>query len=339
MNPLQPLVTVLIVVRNEAEPVERCLRSMLEQTLESDRYEVLVVDGMSTDGTRKKVGNVIAEHPERAIRLLDNPRRILATGWNIGIRAARGEIIVRVDAHATVATRFLQQSLTVLQAHPEAWCVGGPVETVNTGYVGRAIAGAMSSPVGVGNARFRLGNYEGYVDTIAYGAYWRWVFDKIGLLDEELVRNQDDDLNLRLILAGGKIYMTPDIQSRYFPRTSLGKLARQYSQYGFWRVRTIQKHRQPASLRQIVPLAFVLVWLMLLLAPLIWPPLAWGLAIFAAVYVLGLLAGAADVMRRVGAREALLAPLVFAILHFGYGLGSLAGLVWFLVLRRGAPAT
>ena len=336
MTAALPCVSIILPIRNEADFMERCLDSLLASDYPTDRIEILVVDGMSHDGTREIVQRRAAD--QTRIRLFDNPAGIVPHAMNRGIREAHGEIVIRVDGHATVAPDFIRRNVEELRARPEVWCVGGPVETVNTTCVGCAIAGAMSSPIGVGNALFRLGNFEGYVDTLAFGAYWRWVFERIGLFDEELVRNQDDELNLRVILAGGKIYMTPRIRSAYFPRTSLGKLARQYFQYGFWRIRTIQKHRQPATLRQIVPLAFVLGWVGLLGAALVYHPLVWALAAYAALYGLGLLAGALDVFRRVGWRAALLAPAAFALMHFGYGLGSLKGLVWFVILRRG-PAT
>ena len=328
-----PLVSIILPIRNEADFIERCLDSIRQSDYPADRMEILVVDGMSNDGTRAAVASVAAR--DARVRLLDNPAGIVPHAMNAGIRAARGEIILRVDGHATVARDFVRRSVEELQRRPEVWCAGGPVETINDSLVGRAIAGAMSSPVGVGNALFRLGNYEGYVDTLAFGAYWRWVFDKIGLFDEELVRNQDDELNLRVILGGGKIYLHPEIRSQYFPRTSLAKLWRQYFQYGFWRIRTIQKHRQPASLRQLAPLVFVVVWLVLIVAALVFKPMIWALGGFAALYALGLLIGMLDVARRSGLGPALLAPVVFAILHFAYGLGSLKGAVWFLLLRRG----
>lgn len=332
-EPSKPFVSVVLPIRNEADFIERCLRSLLANDYPADRFELLVVDGQSDDGTRAIVQRLAAAEPR--IRLLDNPQRIVPHAMNRGIREARGEIILRVDGHADVPPDFIRRNVEELQAHPEAWCVGGPVETVNETPIGRAIAGAMTSRVGVGNALFRLGNYEGYVDTLAFGAYRRWVFDRIGLFDEELVRNQDDELNLRIILAGGRIFMTPRIHSRYYPRTSLRKLAKQYFQYGFWRIRTIQKHRQPATLRQVVPLAFVLALILLAVAALLYPPAVWLLATYLGVYLLGLLAGTVDVGRRTGWRAALLAPVVFVILHFGYGLGSLKGVVWFLILRRG----
>ncbi len=328
-----PLVSVILPVRNEADFIESCLRSILDGEYPEGRIEILVVDGMSDDGTREIVESIQSHH--LSVRMIDNPQRIVPTAMNRGILASSGEVIVRVDGHATVSEDFLSQSVQQLSEHPEAWCVGGAIETVNETWVGRTIAGAMSSAVGVGNATFRLGDSEGYVDTLAFGSYWRWVFDRIGMFDEQLVRNQDDELNWRIIQAGGKIYLSRAIRSKYYARTSLGKLWRQYRQYGFWRIRTMQKHRRPATLRQAAPLTFVLLWLVLLVSSVLWAPLGWVLLGFACLYALVLVLGGIDVGRRCGRSCGLLAPVVFAILHFGYGLGSLWGLVWFVFLRRG----
>jgi len=326
-------VSFLVVVRNEEHYIEQCLMSILNQTFDPKRYEIIVVDGMSADRTREIVQRLIDEHQDYQIRLLDNPQKILAAGWNLGIKESKGQIIIRIDGHSSIDRDFISESVRVLNEHAEAWCVGGPTETINTTYIGRAIAAGMSSPVGVGNAMWRLGNFEGYVDTLAFGAYWRWVFDKIGLFDEDLVRNQDDELNLRIIINGGKIFMTPKIKSKYYSRNDLRKLWRQYFQYGFWRSRTIQKHRRPAVLRQVLPLLFVSSLVVLGLAGVFCKIALWLLGIEVAIYALGLLYGALDVGRKAGWKYALLAPIVFAILHFAYGLGSLWGIVRFVLLE------
>ncbi len=327
-----PMVSIVVPVRNEADFIEPCLRALLSSDYPRDRLEILLVDGMSDDRTAA-IAEIIAREDPR-LRILLNHHRVVPHAMNQAIREAKGEIVIRVDGHALVTPNFVRRNVETLRRRPEAWCVGGPVKTVSRSFLGSAIAAAMTSPAGVGNARFRTGNYEGHVDTIAFGAYWRWVFGRIGLFDEELVRNQDDELNLRLIKAGGKIYMSPDICSEYYARTSLRKLARQYYQYGFWRIRTIQKHRQPATLRQIIPLLFVITWLILILGALTWSPLQWLLGAAAIGYTALLALGGVDVARRFGLPEAILAPVVFAILHFSYGLGSLHGLVHFVLLRR-----
>ena len=328
-----PMVSVIIPCRNEADFIEITIGSVLANDYPPEKFEVLVIDGLSDDGTAEVVAELSKD--DSRVELFANPERIVPHAMNKGIAESCGDIIIRIDGHAKVAPDFIRQSVATLQAHEEAWCVGGAIETVNARFIGKAIAAAMSSPVGVGNAMFRLGQYEGHVDTIAFGAYWKWVFDKIGLFDEELVRNQDDELNMRLILGGGKIWMSRAIRSWYYPRSNLRKLWRQYFQYGFWRIRTMQKHRRPATLRQIAPLLFVLIWITLIGSSLLWWPMGWALAGFAAIYLLALLAGAVDVARKAGLKEALLAPLIFMILHFAYGLGSLKGIAWFLLLRRG----
>lgn len=326
-----PRVSVVLAVRNEEAFVRGCLSSLQLNDYPADRVEFLVVDGRSADRTRNIVELMAAE--DARIKLIDNPGRTAARGVNLGLRECRGEIVVWVGGHADFSEDFLRASVQTLLEHPECWCVGGPTETVTTGVMGRTIAAVMSSPVGVGNARFRLGGFQGYVDTVAFASFWRWVFDKVGLLDEELVRNQDDDLSFRIIQAGGKIYLTPRIRSRYFPRSSLRGLARQYFEYGFWRVRTIQKHRRPATIRQIVPLCFVLAWMAIGLGSP-WLGLArWAGVALGAAYGLWLAFGAALVWRRCGWREGMLAPVVTGVLHWANGLGALVGCMW-LAWRR-----
>jgi glycosyltransferase involved in cell wall biosynthesis len=333
-----PFVSIIMPIRNEAAFIERAIQSILHNTYPAEKMEVFVVDGMSDDGTREIVYMLSAD--DSRVRMLDNPRRIVPAAMNIGLKAARGDLFIRIDGHAEIPPDFISKSIQCLREHPQAWVVGGSIRTVADSYTGRAIAATMRSPIGVGNARFRLGDYEGWVDTLAFGTHHKWVVDKIGYFDEELVRNQDDEFNLRIIRAGGKIWMSKAIQSTYFSRGSLCKLWRQYFQYGFWRIRTLQKHKRPASFRQLVPLLFVSSVLSFALAGFAWPPLWILLAVEAVLYVLTLITGAIDVGRKAGWRYAPAAPVVFAILHFAYGTGSLWGTVRFCVLKgRGLKKT
>ena len=324
-------ITIIMPIRNEADFIERAIKSVLDNDYPAGRMEILVVDGMSDDGTREIVARL--SKVDSRVMMLDNPKRIAPAAMNIGLKAARGDLFIRVDGHVEIPADFIVKSVRCLRDHPDAWVAGGYIKTVADCFVGQAIASAMCSPIGVGNSRFRLGDYEGWVDTLAFGTHHRWIVDKIGYFDEELVRNQDDEFNLRIILAGGKIWMSKAIQSTYFSRDSLRKLWRQYFQYGFWRIRTLQKHKRPASFRQLVPLLFVLSLLLPGLAGFLWKPLWILLAIEAAFYVLGLVIGAMDVGRKSGWRYAPLAPVVFAILHFAYGSGSLWGVIRFSILK------
>ena len=328
-----PFVTIIMPIRNEADFIERAIRSILDNDYPADRMEILVVDGMSNDSTRAIVASLSMQ--DSRIKMLDNPKRITPAAMNIGLKAARGDLFIRVDGHVEIPSDFITESIRCLHEHPHAWVAGGYIKTISDSFLGQTIASAMRSPIGVGNSRFRLGDYEGWVDTLAFGAHHKWIVDKIGYFDEELVRNQDDEFNLRIILAGGKIWMSKAIQSIYFSRGSLGRLWKQYFQYGFWRIRTLQKHKRPASFRQLVPLLFVFSLLLTGLAGFLWKPFWILLAIETILYVLGLVIGAVDVGRKSGWRYASFAPIVFAILHFAYGFGSLWGFIRFSILKGG----
>jgi len=212
---MKPFVTVIVPERNEEKFITRCLESILHQDYGPEYFEVIVVDGISTDKTCEIIRHLQHEHGN--LHLLDNPRRIVPTVLNLGLQRAQGEIIIRVDGHATIAPDYISRCVEML-AETNADCVGGPINSISENADGRAIALAMSSKFGVGNSRFRVADgYEGYVDTLAFGAYKRSVFERIGFFDEELVRCQDDEFNYRLIKNGGKIFMTPKNFLLLFP--------------------------------------------------------------------------------------------------------------------------
>lgn len=326
-----PFVSIVMPVRNEADFIEKAIQGILENDYPADKLEILVADGCSDDGTQDIVNNI--SQKDHRVRLLENKGRIVSTGLNMALKQIRGDVFIRIDGHAEVTKDFISKSVNCLLAHPEAWVAGGYWKTESDGYVGQVIAAATQSPVGVGDASHRLGNYDGWVDTVSYGTHHKWVLDKIGFFDEELVRNQDDEFNMRINLAGGKIWISSDIYSTYFSRSSLKKLWRQYFQYGFWRTRTMQKHGKPATLRQVIPLLFVLSILVLSLAGFAHRLFWWLLVCELVLYCLGLGLGSMHVARQTTLKHSLLAPLVFAILHFGYGVGCMWGFVRFVLLR------
>lgn len=319
-----PLVTVLVPIRNEQAYIARCLNSILRSDYPADRFSVVVIDGDSDDGTREIIRQFAAEHDR--VSLILNPQRSVPFALNYGLRGSDSDIVIRVDGHAEVAEDFVRKNVECLLSRPECWSCGGAIHSVGETTVGRIIAACMSHPAGVGNARFRLGGFDGYVDTVAFGAYWRWVFDRIGYFDEELVCNQDDEFNARIIRNNGRIYLSREIHSSYFPRASLIKLFRQYFRYGFWRIRTIQKHGRPATFRQTVPLIFVTTLLSLMFASLFFGTAQTLLAISLSMYAVVLMSGTVSVMLKEGVLSGLLAPVVFGILHFSYGFGCLAGI-------------
>lgn len=333
----QPFVSVVMPIRNEAAYIEGGLRAVLRQDYPHDRMEVLVADGMSTDGTREVVCDLAVGAGPR-VRLIDNPGRIVPTGLNAAISGAVGEVIVRVDGHCEIAPDYVRRCVGLL-ASGEAGGVGGPIETVGETTLARAIAAAMSSAFGVGGSAFRtVKNRQMFTDSVAFPAYRRDVLERVGPYDEELVRNQDDEYNYRLRKLGGRLLLSPLIRSKYYSRASVRSLWRQYFQYGYWKVRVMQKHPAQMCARQFVPALFVLgVCSTLLLAAA--ARTAVGVAPLASVAAAYLVAnGAASIFLARRERRWLylpLLPLIFATLHFSYGLGFLTGLVKFRDRWRG----
>ncbi len=225
-------VSVIMPIRNEARFIRRSLGALLGQDYPLGHMEILVADGHSTDGTRDIVRGLQQRHPQ--LKLLDNPGRIVATGMNEGIRRARGEVIVRVDGHTVVAPDYISCCVASIQ-RSGADNTGGRMDAVGEGRFGEAVVLATCSPFGVGGARFHYSQREEWVDTVYMGAWRRATFDRVGLFDETMVRNQDDELNYRLLERGGRILLDPSIRSTYTVRSAPGALWRQYFQYGLCR--------------------------------------------------------------------------------------------------------
>jgi len=323
-------ISVIIPIRNEGTFIRRSLGAVFAQDYPADKMEILVVDGRSTDNTREIVGELQSQHP--ALKLLDNPGRIVPTGMNIALREARGDIIIRVDGHCEIATDYVRRCIKHLEEE-EIDGVGGPIETIGNSYLARAIAVAMSSAFGVGGAAFRtIEDRTMHVDTVAFPAYTRKAIEKAGLYDEELVRNQDDEYNYRLRKLGGKILLTPDIRSRYYSRGSIWKLWRQYFQYGYWKVRVMQKHSRQMRPRQFAPPSFVVALIVsafLTAIPATRTLGAIGLAVVGGSYLVANLAASLVVAYRHGWSYLPIMPPAFAALHIGYGAGFCWGLLRF----------
>jgi succinoglycan biosynthesis protein ExoA len=320
--PQLPLVSVVIPMRNEAGHIGACIDSVLAQDYPADRLEVIAVDGESDDDSAAVLRGYGAQ-----LRVLHNPSRIVPTAMNVGIEAARGDVIARIDAHTVVAPDYIRVGVETLE-RAGADNVGGPMYAVGGGRMGDAIALAMSSRFGIG-AYFHFGTAEREVDTVYMGMYPRHVFERIGLFDEELVRNQDDELNYRLRKAGGRICFTPQMQSRYQNRRSVNTLARQFFQYGMWKIRVLQKHPRQMSLRQFVPPLFVLaVVATVLVAP--WSAVAARLLVAViATYVATLAAVAVVAARRHGWHHFVPLLAAFSTMHLSWGSGFLAGALRF----------
>ena len=247
---------------------------------------------------------------------------------NVALAAAKGDLIIRVDGHTVIAPDYVRECVAQLQ-RTGADNVGGRMEAVSESSFGRAVALATNSPFGAGGARFHYSDQEEWVDTVYMGAWPREVFERVGLFDEEQVRNQDDEFNYRLLSHGGKILLSPRIKSKYYNRSTPRSLWRQYFEYGFWKVRVMQKHPRQMRPRQFAPALFVAA----LISALILLPLSfigkYFVLLTAGSYLIANLTASLLVTRKKGWRLLPPLPLAFATLHLAYGCGFLVGLVKF----------
>jgi glycosyltransferase involved in cell wall biosynthesis len=321
------LVSVILPCRNEAEHLRECLASILRTTWPREALEVLVVDGDSDDASRAVAQDVAAQHPE--VRVLDNPRRTAPAAMNVGLADAHGEIVVRMDAHVRYPAEYITRLVTRLVTSG-ADNVGGCVETLpaSDSHRARAIARAISHPFGVGNSYFRIRTASArWVDTVPFGCWRRALFARVGGFDEELVRNQDDEHNARIIRRGGRILLDPQIVAQYVARATFAQLARMYFQYGRFKPLVARKVGRVTTVRQLAPAAFVLALVFgFLLAP-VWPATLLALAGVLVLYGSLALACAAHAAARDGIRAVLATVTAFAVVHGAYGAGYLVGLV------------
>ena len=319
-------IKVIIPCRNELGYIGKCLDSLVHCNQTGVELYVWVVDGMSDDGTRALVG----EYAERYsfIKLVDNARRTTPYALNLGLEPLDYDIGIILGAHAVVDADFIINNARVLEQHPEVGCAGGIIRNVHENEWSEIISLAMSSVFGVGNAHFRTGGKSGYVDTVAFGAYRREVFERVGFFDEELARNQDDEFNYRVLQGGFKIYLDPAILSDYYVRGSISKLYKQYDQYGYWKVFVNKKHGAVTTLRQLAPPLWVFFLLVGWTGVLIHPILGGMYAVVVAMYV-ALAFYTASRMPVKSLRNFLMLLRTFGVLHFSYGLGYLRGVIHF----------
>lgn len=327
-------ISIVSACRNERAHIGPFLASLNAQDMSGLKWEAIIADGLSSDGTREILEAYAADHPE--IRIIANPGRIVSTGLNAAIRAARGDVVLRMDAHTRYAPDYCLRCVEALE-RTGADNVGGPARTDATGKTGRAIAAAYHSRFSTGGARFHDVTYRGWVDTVPYGCWRKQTLLLLGLFDETLVRNQDDEMNLRLIRAGGKIWQDPVIVSTYSPRHCLSGLFGQYFQYGFWKIAVIRKHRLPASWRHLIPGLFVAANAAALIVALAgwgtgaewlaYAITAWFLVI--AAYAVANLVASLSAAIQHGFDLLPYLPIVFAVYHCSYGAGFLTGLLRF----------
>jgi cellulose synthase/poly-beta-1,6-N-acetylglucosamine synthase-like glycosyltransferase len=323
-------VSIVIPCLNEKNYILRCLQSIVAQSYPENLITTYVCDGMSNDGTRELIMDFAKAHQQ--FTLLDNIKKNTPFALNLGIKASAAEIIIILGAHSELDIRFVEKSVASFEIDPAIMCTGGVLENVYENETSQMIGAAMSSSFGVGNAHFRTGNKSGFVDTVAFGAYKREIFDKVGLFDEELIRNQDDEFNFRVTNAGYKIYLNHEIKCRYFVRASFTKLYRQYYQYGYWKVFVNKKHKTITTVRQLIPMFFVLYLMLFVASIFTYKFIFLAMSAFGLLYVLLAFLFAARSVSSFGAIFGI--AFTFFILHFGYGLGYLKGIFDFFILGK-----
>ena len=326
-----PTISVIIPCYNEQSTIGLLLEAVVAQTTPRQEMEVVIADGMSTDQTRQRIHEFQERRPELSVQIVDNPQRNIPAGLNCAIRAARGEFIVRLDAHCVPRPDYVARCVQALQLGIGD-NVGGvwEIRPGGDGWQSRSIAIAAAHPLGVGDARYRYTDRAGYVDTVPFGAFRREMAQRIGLFDESLLTNEDYEFNVRLRQAGGKVWLDPEIRSIYFARSGLGALARQYWRYGFWKARMLRRYPATVRWRQALPPVFVV-------SLLFWAGLAFVLPVTGWVFVLelatyGLILLAAGI--RLGLQKKDLAlifgvPLAIATMHIFWG----SAFLWSLIVR------
>lgn len=325
------MLSVVCPIYNEEKYIAACIDSVLLQDYPREDMEVIFADGMSTDATREIVASYTARYP--FIRLIDNPERRVSQGMNHAIRASRGDVVIRLDAHAEYPSNYFSRLVEAL-AELGAENVGGVCITLPCAETdtSRAIAAVLSTPFGMGNSTFRVGTDRiKEVDTVPFGCWHRSLFDRIGLFDTDLVRNQDDEFNGRILRHGGKIFLLPDVQIKYYARDKIKKVARMFYQYGLFKPLVNKKLGSPATARQFVPVALVVGLAAGAVLSLCWSAFAWVYGAGVLLYLLTALAvsvGSGGSLRKI-----LTQAWTYVVVHVCYGAGYLDGLFRLLFNR------
>lgn len=329
------MISVVIPIYNEEKFIDGCAQSIVNQDYPKDDMEVFFVDGMSVDGTRDHLKHWVEKYPW--MHIVDNPQGVVPPAMNLGIRASHGDIIIRLDAHSVFPSHYFSELVKYLN-ELQADNVGGVWRTLpaSSEPLCRSIAAVMSHPFGMGNAYYRIGTGQvRRVDTVPFGCYRRTLFDKIGFFDEELIRNQDDEFNGRIVKNGGSIYLLPHLVIDYFARDSVRKVFSMFYQYGLFKPLVNKKLGKPATIRQFFPLAFVLgLAIGLLLTPfsiwIFW--IYWSIVLI--YWGLGLAIGIRAAQREKCPRMSVIMPYLFFVVHCAYGIGYLRGIVNLLFHKK-----
>ena len=338
MNSIK-ILSVICPVYNEQKYINNCIESILTQDFPLEHLEVLFIDGMSSDNTREIINSFARKF--NFVKLLDNPDNIVPHALNIGIKASVGDIIIRIDAHCDYPNNYFSSMIYYLN-NLKADNVGGSIITkpANSSTIAKAIAIALSHPFGVGDSFFRIGCKKiKAVDTVPFGCFRRTLFDRIGFFDIDLVRNQDDEFNARIIKNGGRIFLIPNIEINYYSREQVSKVRQMFYQYGLFKPLVNRKIGAAATLRQFIPMLFIFGTIIsAFIGMFIKPSLIIGFSLVIFYIILSLSFSTIEAIRQKKIQHLYLLPYVFLILHISYGWGYIIGVIRFLVLRKNGPS-
>jgi succinoglycan biosynthesis protein ExoA len=324
-----PRVSVIVPCFNEEKTIIKLIEAIHDQCFDQANLEIIIADGLSTDSTREKINTYQKEHPLYPITLIDNNQKTIPAGLNCALKAARGEYIIRLDAHSVPAKDYIERCVANLEMG-KGDNVGGvwEIRPGGEGWFAESIAVAASHPLGAGDARYRFSSKEGFVDTVPFGAFRKSLIKQVGEFDETLKSNEDYEFNARIRQKGGKIWFDPQIRSIYFSRQNLRQLAQQYWRYGYWKFKMLQHYPSTLRWRQAVPPLFILSLIFLSVAALLCEQAVLALGFELIVYLSILLTvGIRIAVEKRDARLSIGFPLAIATMHFFWGTAILWSMV------------
>lgn len=327
-----PLVSLIVPCYNEEATIRLLLEAIYRQTYPRSAMEVVIADGQSSDRTRQEIGAFQQKHKDLCVKIVENPKRIIPAALNRAIEAAQGQFIVRLDAHCVPAPDYVQRCIAGLGAGLGE-NVGGlwDVRPRSQHWLARAIATAAAHPIGVGDARYRLGSAAAAVDTVPFGAFRRELYERMGPFDERLLSNEDYEYNARIRQNGGRVWLDPQIRSVYYARPDLSSLARQYWRYGYWKQRMLRRYPATLRWRQALPPLFVAGLVVLAALSTWWAAARLVLALGLLLYGLALLVGALPaVFRQKDLRLLVGVPAAIVTMHLAWG----AAFLWSALSQR-----
>jgi succinoglycan biosynthesis protein ExoA len=320
-----PKVSIIVPCFNEGNTIKKLLDAIYSQDFARNNLAVIIADGLSNDKTREKIAEFQRSRSDLDLIIIDNPSRRIPVGLNLAIAAAKGEIILRLDAHCVPRPDYVSRSVAALESGL-GWNVGGvwEIHPGNTSWIARSIAVAAAHPLGVGDALYRFTEKAQPVDTVPFGTFKKTLVNEMGGFDENLQANEDYEFNARIQKNGGLVWLDPTIKSIYYARENLAALARQYWRYGYWKVRMLHRYPETIRLRQALPPIFVASLILLPLLSLRFPVLQWVFLLEVVSYLVVLIfAALLAALNQKRMHIVVGLPLAIATMHIAWGAAFL----------------